>query len=64
MEIVAQKLNNYLGSIRFVIKRHSVNCGHCTARNTGLKDAQGGRTRIFHMFYLFSLLSCINLFVR
>ena len=41
MEIVAQKLNNYLGSIRFVIKRHSVNCGHCTARNTGLKDAQG-----------------------
>ena len=41
MEIVAQKLNNYVGSIRFVIKRHSVNCGHCTARNTGLKDAQG-----------------------
>ena len=41
MEIVAQKLKNYMGSIRFVIKSHSVNCGHCTARNTGLKDAQG-----------------------
>lgn len=41
MKIVAQKLNNYVGSIRFVIKSHSVNCGHCKARNTGLKDAQG-----------------------
>lgn len=41
MDIVAQKLSNYAGSIRFVIKRHSVNSGHCTARNTGLKDAQG-----------------------
>lgn len=41
MEIVAQKLNVYAGSIRFVIKSHSVNCGHCTARNTGLEDAHG-----------------------
>lgn len=41
MEIIAQKLKNYVGSIRFVIKSHSINCGHCAARNTGLKDAQG-----------------------
>ena len=41
MKIVAQKLNKYAGPIRFMIKSHSVNCGHCTARNTGLKDAQG-----------------------
>ena len=41
MEIVSQKLKNYAGSIRFVIKCHSVNCGHCTARNTGLADAHG-----------------------
>lgn len=41
MEIVAQKLKKYTGPIRFVIKNHSVNCGHCTARNTGLEDAHG-----------------------
>ena len=41
MEIVAQKLKNYEGSIRFVMKSHSENCGHCTARNTGLREAHG-----------------------
>ena len=41
MEIVSQRLNNYRGTIQFIVKRHTVNCGHCTARNTGLKDAHG-----------------------
>lgn len=41
MEIAKQKLKNYTGPIRFIIKSHSVNRGHCAARNTGLKDAHG-----------------------
>jgi glycosyltransferase involved in cell wall biosynthesis len=41
MKIVAEKLEKYKGSIRFIIKKHSENRGHCTARNTGLEDASG-----------------------
>jgi glycosyltransferase involved in cell wall biosynthesis len=38
MKIVEEKVKRYTGSIQFKIKTHSVNRGHCTARNTGLKE--------------------------
>ena len=41
MEVIAQKLEVYKGQIHFVVKCHTVNRGHCAARNTGLEDAHG-----------------------
>ena len=35
VDIVEEKVKRYTGSIQFKIKTHSVNRGHCTARNTG-----------------------------
>ena len=41
MKIITQILKEYTGSIRFIVKSHPTNCGHCTARNTGLEVACG-----------------------
>lgn len=41
IEVVIKRLHNYHGRIKFIIKHHDVNRGHCAARNTGLQYASG-----------------------
>lgn len=41
MEIIDRKLNNYLGTIDFLIVNHEVNRGLSATRNSGIKNASG-----------------------